>query len=245
MRVISRIDIKNDYVIKGIHLEGLRKVGDPQLLSMEYYLQGIDEIVFMDAVASLYNRNNLFHIIKKACEKIFIPISIGGGLRNLDDVSRALDSGADKVIINTGLVKNIFLATEIANKYGSQCLIGSIEAKKEKDNWLVYFDNGREPTNYDVMEWAKNLEDAGVGELLVTSIDQEGTSRGFDIELIKGVHSHTNCPIIASGGYGKRKHIKDLLKIVKPSAIAIASALHYNKKDVKTIKEETNINYME
>tara|TARA_Y100001968_G_scaffold300510_1_gene311982 strand:- start:589 stop:1320 length:732 start_codon:yes stop_codon:yes gene_type:complete len=237
MRIIARLDIKNDFVIKGIHLEGLRKVGKPNDLALNYYAQGVDEIVFMDAVASLYDRNNLFHIIKEACKKVFIPISIGGGIRKLKDVEKALDAGADKVVINTGCVKNIQLAQEISTKYGSQCLIGSIEAKRKHNDWYSYIDNGREPTNLNVIDWAKRLEDAGVGEILITSIDQEGTKRGFDIDLISKIHEHTNCPIIASGGYGKPKDIKSLFATVKPSAIAFASALHYGNTDVASLRK--------
>ncbi|ABM75433.1 Imidazole glycerol-phosphate synthase [Prochlorococcus marinus str. NATL1A] len=240
MRIIGRLDVKNNHVIKGIHLEGLRKVGDPQELAVEYYKQGIEEIVFMDAVASLYNRNNLFHIIQKACEKVFVPIALGGGLRSLDDVSKALNAGADKVVINTALVNRIDLAKEIAQKYGSQCLVGSIEAKRENDSWRVYVDNGREPTKHNVVDWAIKLKEAGVGEILLTSIDQEGTSKGFDIELIKQINESIRCPIIASGGYGNKKHLADLLKIVEPSAIAIAGSLHYKKDTVSSIKQEIN-----
>ena len=237
MRLIARLDIKNEHVIKGIHLEGLRKVGLPNKLALEYYNQGIDEIIFMDAVASLYDRNNLFHIIQEACSRIFVPISIGGGLRSIDDVSRALDAGADKVVINTACVRNINLVSKVANKYGSQCLIGSIEAKFNNDTWYAYIDNGREPTSHKVLDWSKTLEDNGIGELLITSVDQEGTQRGFDIKLIEEVDKSTSCPIIVSGGFGKKDHIKKLLSKVEPSGIAVASGLHYHKFDVTSIKQ--------
>ena len=240
LRVIARLDIKNNFVIKGIHLEGLRKVGDPNELAKIYYEQGIDEIIFMDAVASLYDRNNLFHIIEKACSNVFIPISVGGGLRSIDDVKKALDSGADKVVINTGCIKNINLVSEIANKYGSQCLVGSIEAKRTKDEWLCYFDNGREPTNKKVTEWAKILENEGIGELIITSIDQEGTQKGFDVELIRKIESATKCPIIVSGGFGNQAHLENLLSSSWPSGIALASVLHYKKKNVSEIKSIIN-----
>ena len=184
----------------------------------------------MDAVASLYDRNNLFHIIEQACENVFIPICIGGGLRTLDDVSKALAAGADKVAINTGAVQNPGLITEIANRYGSQCIIGSIEAKRQvAGKWDAYIDNGREPTGLDVIEWVKQLENAGVGEILVTSVDQEGTRRGFDLELAEEVEQATNRPVIISGGYGESNHLQDLLKTTRPSAAAFASVLHYNQ----------------
>ena len=240
LRVIARLDIKNNFVIKGIHLEGLRKVGNPNELAKRYYEQGADEIIFMDAVASLYDRNNLFHIIKQSCADVFIPIAVGGGLRTIKDVKKALDSGADKVVINTGCIRNKDLVGQIANKYGSQCLVGSIEAKRINHEWFCYIDNGREPTNKKVTEWAKELENKGIGELIITSIDQEGTQKGFDIELIKEVETSTKCPIIVSGGYGEESHLEDLLSNSTPSAIALASVLHYQKTSVEKIKKIIN-----
>jgi cyclase len=230
MRVIARLDIKNEWVIKGIHLEGLRKVGDPIELAEQYYHSGAHELLFMDAVASLYDRNNLFHFIEKACENVFIPISIGGGLRSLSDVEKALEAGADKVSINTGAVRDISLITEIASRFGSQCIIGSIEAKrKQTGQWEAYIDNGREPTGLDVCDWAKRLEDVGIGELLVTSIDQEGTRRGFDTDLVEAVNAAISRPVIISGGYGEESHMQDLRSKALPSAAAFASVLHYNQ----------------
>lgn len=245
MRIIARLDIKNDHVIKGIHLEGLRKVGNPNELAKLYYQQGIDEIVFMDAVASLYDRNNLFNIIQKACDDVFIPIAIGGGLRTLDDVSMALDSGADKVVINTGAVKNINLIESIARRYGSQCIVCSIEAKRIGDKWNAYTDNGREPTDLDVIKWAKTLEESGAGELLITSIDKEGTQSGFDINLIEAISSSVKKPIIVSGGYGKPDDIKKLFSKVQPSAVAFASVLHYKKNSVNDLRLASSINISE
>ncbi len=228
MRIIARLDVKNEHVIKGVHLEGLRKVGEPVEMAQSYYEQGVHEILFMDAVASLYDRNNLLHIIEKACENVFVPISIGGGLRTIEDVELALAAGADKVAINTGAVHRLELITEIANRFGSQCIIGSIEAKQKTDRkWEAYIDNGREPTGLDVEDWIKRLEDAGIGELLVTSIDKEGTKRGFDLELIETVNAATARPVIYSGGYGKPEHMQALGPIEKPSGIAFASVLHY------------------
>jgi len=236
MRIIARLDIKNEHVIKGIHLEGLRKVGNPNEMARAYYEQGVDEIVFMDAVASLYDRNNLFHIIEKACVDVFVPIAVGGGLRSIEDVSQALGAGADKVVINTGAVRNIRLIEEIAHKFGSQCLIGSIEAKKFNSGWKVYIDNGREPTNLGLIEWALKLQEAGVGEILLTSVDQEGTERGFDVELITEVNENIARPLIVSGGYGKTEHLKLLLSKTKPSAVAFASVLHYQRAEVSDLR---------
>ncbi|WP_230482018.1 imidazole glycerol phosphate synthase subunit HisF [Sphingomonas sp. Leaf21] len=237
MRLIARLDIKNEHVIKGIHLEGLRKVGDPNRLAKAYYEQGIDEIVFMDAVASLYDRNNLYHIIEAACRDVFVPIAVGGGLRTVEDVSKALGAGADKVVINTGAFRNIHMIEEIARKFGSQCLVGSIEAKKRDGTWKAYVDNGREPTDRDVISWANELERAGVGEILLTSVDQEGTGRGFDVDLIEQMNVAISRPLIVSGGYGKQAHLDALLSRTRPSAIAFASVLHYERATVDDLRQ--------
>jgi cyclase len=236
MRLIARLDIKNEHVIKGIHMEGLRKVGNPNLLARRYYEDGIEEIVFMDAVASLYDRNNLFHIVEAACRDVFVPISVGGGIRSLEDVSKALGAGADKVVINTGAVQNIKLIEQVAHKFGSQCLVGSIEAKRQSNGWNVYIDNGREPTNLDVVPWARDLQEAGCGEILLTSVDQEGTCRGFDIDLVEQVNEAVNRPVIVSGGYGKPEHLRALLERVQPSAIAFAAVLHYQRSSVYDLR---------
>jgi len=238
MRLIARLDVKNEHVIKGIHLEGLRKVGDPNELALRYYHEGVDEIIFMDAVASLYDRNNLFHIVKEAVRDVFVPIAIGGGIRSVDDVSCALDAGADKVVVNTGAVRDLSLVSRIANRFGSQCLIGSIEAKRGASGWEAYIDNGREPTGLDVITWANRLEDAGVGELLVTSVDQEGTKRGFDVDLVAYLQKATTRPVIVSGGYGKNAHLEKLLDQVQPSAVAFAGALHYGHASVAELHQQ-------
>ena len=236
MRLIARLDIKNENVIKGIHLEGLRVVGNPNQLALKYYDAGIDEIIFMDAVASLYDRNNLFHIIEQACSDIFIPIAVGGGIRTVEDVSAALAAGADKVVINTGAVRDINFIKEAAQKFGSQCIVGSIEAKKIGSQWQAYIDNGREPTGKEVIEWAKILAENGVGEIVITSIDQEGTGRGFDLELISKINENVRRPIVISGGYSKQQHLKDLLEVSVPSAVAFASVLHYEQQSVDEIR---------
>lgn len=236
-RIIARIDIKNEFVIKGIHLEGLRKVGDPIDFAEKYYDQGVDEIIFMDAVASLYGRNNLFHIIEKACKKVFIPITIGGGIRSIQDIDSALKSGADKITINTQAVKSPQLIKEASRIYGSQCIVGSIEAKKKGSSWEVYVDNGREETGLDVLEWAKTLQDLGIGELLITSIDQEGTKSGFDEQLIEKICKNVHLPLIISGGAGNLNHISTISKYNEINAIALASILHYNIATISEIKK--------
>lgn len=237
-RIIARLDVKNEFVIKGIHLEGLRKVGDPIELAKKYYLDGIDEIVFMDAVASLYERNNLFHIIEKACKEVFIPITIGGGIRSVNDIEKALRSGADKIALNTQAIKNPEIIKEASRIYGSQCIIGSIEAKKTGTSWQAYIDNGREHTGIDAIDWAKKLQDLGAGEILITSVDKEGTKKGFDIDLVKKITEAVTIPVIASGGAGKLNDIHDLIVKCNPGGVAIASLIHYNLFSVAEIKKE-------
>ena len=245
MRVIARIDVKNEYAIKGIHLEGVRKVGDPNELALKYYIEGIDEIIFMDAVASLYDRNNLFKIIESACAEVFIPVTIGGGIRTLDDIEKALHSGADKVAINTAAIRNPSFIRSASLKYGSQCIVGSIEAKRQTDRWEAYVDNGREKTGVDVLGWARELEQLGAGEILLTSIDQEGTQRGFEINLAKEVNRAVSIPVIVSGGMGQLVHISDLTNQTYPSALACAASLHYNKTSVLEIKNYMQQNQIE
>jgi cyclase len=236
IRLIARLDVKNEFVIKGIHLEGLRKIGDPLLLAKKYYEAGIDEIIFMDAVASLYGRNNLFHIIENSCKEVFIPITIGGGIRSIEDIDLALKSGADKITLNTQAIKNPNLIKEASRIYGSQCIVGSIEAKRKGNSWEAYIDNGREQTGIDVLEWASRLEDLGIGELCITSIDREGTKKGFDVELVQKICEQVNLPVIVSGGAGNPKHISELCTLNGVSAVAVASILHYNLSSIEQIK---------
>ncbi len=228
-RLIARLDIKNEYVIKGIHLEGLRKVGDPLELATQYYKQGVDEILFMDAVASLYDRNNIFEIMRKAAKKSFIPIAIGGGIRSIDDAYKALDAGADKIVINTSAINDIRIVEKVSSRFGSQAMVASIEAKQTYPNqWEAYIDNGREPTGLDALSWSKSLVSAGAGEIIVTSVDYEGTKKGFDIELATKIIPNTSIPVIISGGCGKLSHINELIEKCEPSGIAIASCFHYH-----------------
>lgn len=240
-RLIARLDVKNQFVIKGIHLEGLRKIGDPNEIAKDYYDQGIDEIVFMDGVASLYGRNNLFHIIEKACENVFIPITIGGGIRSIENIGEALKAGADKIALNTQAIKTPEIISQAAKIYGSQCIVGSIEAKSKGDGkWEAYTDNGREPSGLDVIEWAVELERLGAGELMITSIDQEGTKKGFEIDLIKKITDLVSIPVIASGGAGKVEHIEQLVENTDVSGIALASILHYKLDTISSIKNRIN-----
>lgn len=237
-RIIARLDIKNEYVIKGIHLEGLRKIGNPNKLAKKYYEEGIDEIVFMDAVAAYYDRNSLSDIIKEACKDVFIPITVGGGIRKIEDIQTALNAGADKVAINTQAIHQPDFINKASKIFGSQCIVLSIVAKKISENkWEAYIDNGREPTGKDVIEWAKEVEKLGAGEIMLTSIDKEGTKKGFDIELNQAVSKAVNIPIISSGGMGKVDDAISLLINSTVDAIATASLIHYDLEDIQSIKQ--------
>ncbi len=239
IRVIARIDIKNEYVIKGIQFDGLRKLGNPNKFAKKYYDQGIDEIFLMDAVASLYDRNNLSHIINEACKEVFVPITVGGGIRNLDDIKSALHAGASKVAINTQAIKNPEFITKAAAIFGSQCIVGSIEAKRNKGSWEAYIDNGRERTGKDAIEWAKTLQALGAGEVMITSVDKEGTKTGFDIELIKEL-SGIKIPLVISGGVGNHSHIEEVCKSCSFDGVAVGTVLHYDLMNVYDIKKVMN-----
>jgi len=237
IRVIARIDVKNEFAIKGIHLEGLRKVGNPNVMARNYYNDGIDEIIFMDAVAAYYDRNSLSELIQDACKNVFVPITVGGGIRTIDDIKNALKSGADKVAINTKAVKDPNFIMQSSKIFGSQCIVSSIEAKLIKNGkWEVYTDNGREPTGKDVIEWAKHVGELGAGEIMLTSIDKEGTKKGFDIDLYKSVAKSVSIPIIASGGMGQGADAVELLENADIDAIATASVLHCKMESVQEIK---------
>jgi imidazole glycerol-phosphate synthase subunit HisF len=238
IRVISRIDVKNDDVIKGIHLEGLRKVGKPNDLAKKYYDAGVDEIIFMDAVAAYYDRNSLSEIIKKACNDVFVPITVGGGIRTVQDIQSALNAGADKVAINTKAIHDHGFIERAAKTFGSQCIVLSIDAKRiAEGKWEAYTDNGREPTGLDVIDWARKVQSLGAGEIMLTSIDAEGTKKGFDVELNAAVASSVSIPIIASGGAGNGKHVTSLLDQTTVDAVAVASLLHYGIESIKELKE--------
>ena len=237
-RIIARVDVKNEFAIKGIHLEGLRKVGDPNELAKQYYQDGIDEIIFMDAVAAYYDRNSLTHIIERACKDVFVPITVGGGIRKISDIQIALNAGADKTAINTKAVRDPNFIKEASEVFGSQCIVSSIDALKiGPDSWEVYIDNGREPTGLDVIEWAQKVEYLGAGEIMLTSIDKEGTKKGFDIELNKRVSESVSIPIISSGGAGKGLDVANVIDNAEIDAVAIASLFHYKIETVESLKK--------
>ncbi len=236
-RLISRLDIKGPNLIKGIHLEGLRVIGNPQIYAQKYYEQGADELIYMDTVASLYNRNNLTEILQNTAKDVFIPITAGGGIRSIEDVKSVLRSGADKVAINTAAIKNPSLITEVAKKYGSQCMVLSVEAKRiTSGKWEAYTDNGRQTTGLDAIDWMKKGIDLGAGEILLTSVDMEGTRKGFDLDLYEKISSLISVPIIASGGYGKPEHLTELTNKTTVDAVAFADSIHYNRSTMLDIR---------
>ena len=235
-RIIARLDINNDFVVKGKFLEGLRKVGKPNELALKYYDQGIDEIIFLDAVASLYDRNSLLNILSKACKEVFIPITIGGGIKSISDIENLLETGADKVAVNSVIFDNPKLITEAVKRFGSQAIVGSLVCRKHRYSWEAFRDNAKHRTNKNAIEWAKVLEDSGVGEIMVSSIDSDGLMKGFDLELVKSISDITKIPIIASGGAGNSNHIASVINDSKCDAVAVGSLLHYEIESVEQIK---------
>lgn len=237
IRIIARLDIKGANLIKGIHLEGLRVLGDPNEFAKLYYEQGADELIYMDAVASLYGRNHLSQIISRTSEEIFIPLTVGGGIRSVEDAQSILRLGADKIAINTAAVKNPKLIYELARILGSQAVVLSVEAKNVgHQKWEVFIDNGREGTGIDVVDWVKSCTSNGCGEILLTSIDREGTKKGFDLDLVGAVTSEVRVPVIASGGMGSPQDISEVVKKSGADAIAIAGLLHYKISSIVDIR---------
>lgn len=238
VRLIARLDIKGPNLTKGIHLEGLRKMGDPQEHARRYYEDGADELIYMDIVASLYERNSLHEIVSRTARDVFIPLTVGGGIRTVDDVRALLRAGADKVAINTAAVRRPELIREVARSFGSQCVVVSIEAKrKHGGGWEAFTDNGREHTGLDVAEWATRVTELGAGEVMVTSIDQEGTRKGFDVELVRTVVAATSVPVIASGGMGTVEHLAEVVLRGGADAVAMADILHYRRMELPKIRE--------
>lgn len=238
-RVIARIDIKGPNVIKGIHLEGLRIVGKPDELARRYYEQGADEIIYMDVVASLYGRNSILSVIEQAASELFVPMTVGGGIRTIEDIVAALRSGADKVAINTAALQRPEFLSEAAQTFGRQCIVLSVEAKRRQSgNWEALTDNGRERTGIDVIDWVGEAEARGIGEILITSVDMEGTQKGFDIELVKAVRQRVSVPVIACGGAGDGTHVRELLAASRCDAVCCASLFHYNRLPLPLLKSQ-------
>lgn len=251
IRIIPRLDIKGPNLVKGIHLEGLRVLGKPEDFATLYYEQGADELIYQDTVASLYQRNSLTEIVKRTVKNIFIPLTVGGGIRTLEDIKLALRSGADKVSINTAAIKNPNFIDQSSKAFGSSTIVIAIESIKQNDGtYLAYTDNGREFTGVEVISWAKEVEKRGAGEILITSIDNEGTGSGYDLNLIKLIADAVKIPIIAHGGCGSGNHIMEVLNASKVDAVALASSLHYSSLNqhqnnlIKSFEDEGNIEFL-
>ncbi len=239
-RLIARLDIKGQNVIKGIQFEGLRVIGAPKELAKKYYDEGADELLLIDSVASLYQRDNILQIVEETAEKIFIPLTVGGGIRTLSDAKSLLLSGADKVAINSAAVMRPELLMEIAEIFGSQCVVLSVEAKQRGLLWEVYTDNGREPSGINVLDWIGRARTLGVGEILVTSVDRDGTKKGLDIELMKKAREVTDLPLIGCGGIGTNEGVLSAFNLSQLEGVAMASALHSKKIELMELRAFLN-----
>lgn len=228
IRIIPRLDIKGPNLVKGIHLEGLRVLGKPSEFAKYYYENGADELIFMDVVASLYDRNSLHNIISETAKSIFIPITVGGGLRSITDIKEVLRVGADKICINTAAIKNPDFIKKASKEFGSSTIVVAIEAIKQPNGeYIAFTDNGREYSGIEVVKWAQEAEELGAGELIITSVDRDGTGKGFDMNLLNNISSNVSIPIIAHGGAGTKEHVIDVLNGGEIDAVALGSVLHY------------------
>jgi cyclase len=236
-RIIPCLDVTNGRVVKGVNFIGLRDAGDPIEISRRYDDQGADELTFLDITASSDDRDLILHIIEEVAAQVFIPLTVGGGVRKVEDVRRLLNAGADKVSINTSAVQNPELVREAANRYGSQCIVAAIDAKRAENGWQVFTHGGRNATGLDVIEWAKKMQALGAGEILLTSMDRDGTRNGFDLALIRSVSDTVDVPVIASGGVGNLQHLVDGIVDGHADAVLAASIFHYGEYTVRQAKE--------
>ena len=236
-RIIPCLDVKNGRVVKGINFVDLKDAGDPVEQANIYSDGGADEICFLDITASNENRNTIYEVVEKTSKKCFVPLTVGGGIRSVDDINRLLNCGADKVSINTAAVQNPEVVAESSKKFGSQCIVVAIDAKKNGDKWEIHTHGGRNNTGIDAIEFTKKMEDSGAGELLVTSMDRDGTQAGYDIDLMSKISSKVNIPVIASGGVGNLDHLVEGIKLGNASAVLAATIFHYGKFSIKEAKK--------
>jgi len=237
-RIIVKLDVKPPYVVKPVHFEGLRKMGIPSQMAKKYYDQGADEVMYIDIVSSLYQRNIIFEEIEKTANELFIPFGVGGAIRTIEDISKLFHIGADKVAINTFAVQeDPSIINKAAEIFGNQAIVVNIEAKKWDDYWECYTDCGRIQSGKDVLEWVEEVEKRGAGEILLQSVDKDGRNRGFDLELCKKVVDLVDIPVVVSSGAGTLEDIKEVIEYAKPSGVAIASLLHYDKVTIRDIKK--------
>lgn len=246
-RIIPRLDIKGPNLVKGIHLEGLRVLGKPSDFAKYYYENGADELMLMDVVASLYERNSLHDIISETAKNNFIPITVGGGIRSIKDIKNILRAGADKVCLNTAAIKNPEFIRKASREFGSSTIVVSVEAIKDNDKYHAYTDNGREYTGLDVFEWAQRIDELGAGEIVITSVDKEGTGQGFDLDLINEISSLVSIPVIAHGGAGTKQHVVDLIKENSVDGVMLSSLFHYQfikKNESRVSSKEGNVEFL-
>ena len=235
-RIIPCLDVKNGRVVKGINFVDLKDAGDPVEQAKIYSDGGADEICFLDITASNENRDTIYDVVERTSKNCFVPLTVGGGVRSIEDINKLLNCGADKVSINTAAVQNSKVVEESSKKFGSQCIVVAIDAKKNGENWEIFTHGGRNSTGIDAIQFANKMEESGAGELLVTSMDKDGTQSGYDIELMKKISSNVNIPVIASGGVGTLDHLAEGIKS-GASAVLAASIFHYGKHSVKEAKE--------
>ena len=236
-RIIPCLDVKNGRVVKGINFVDLKDAGDPVEQARIYSDNGADEICFLDITASNENRDTIYEVVKETSKRCFVPLTVGGGVRSVDDIKKLLNCGADKVSINTAAVQNPSVVIDSSKKFGSQCIVVAIDAKKNNDSWEIFTHGGRNSTGIDAIEFATLMEKNGAGELLVTSMDRDGTQKGYDIGLMSTISSSVNIPVIASGGVGNLDHLVEGIKTGKASAVLAASIFHYGKYSIKEAKE--------
>ena len=241
-RIIPCLDVKNGRVVKGINFVELKDAGDPVEQAKIYSKGGADEICFLDITASNENRATIYDVVKNTSKQCFVPLTVGGGVRSVDDINKLLNCGADKVSINTAAVKNPKLVEKSSKKFGSQCIVVAIDAKKNKNTWEIYTHGGRKNSKINAIDFAKKMENCGAGEILITSMDRDGTQSGYDIDLIRKVSSETNIPVIASGGVGKLDHLAEGIRLGKASAVLAASIFHYGKYSINEAKEYLKLN---
>ncbi len=236
-RVIPCLDVKEGKVVKGINFKGLREVGRPPEMAAAYEKQGADEIAFLDITASLETRQTMLDIVSETASSLFVPLTVGGGIRSVDDMRDALNAGADKVSVNSAAVKDPSIISECAESFGRQCVVVAIDAKKAGGRWEVFTHGGTRPAGIDAVEWAKKAEDLGAGEILLTSMDADGVKTGYDIPLTAAVADEVSVPVIASGGCGSVEHIYDVFSQTGASAALAASIFHFNECTVGQVKE--------
>jgi imidazole glycerol-phosphate synthase subunit HisF len=249
IRIIPRLDIKGPNLVKGINLEGLRVLGKPESFAKFYYEEGADELFFQDVVASLYGRNSLHDIISRTAKEIFIPLTVGGGIRSIEDISKILKAGADKVSINTAAIENPDLISSASRVFGSSTIVVNIEAIKQPDgSYHAFTDNGRNSSNKEVISWAKEIEQRGAGEILLTCVDHEGLGKGFNLSLAEKLCDAVKIPVVIHGGAGSQQHVFDLSNDLPISGIAIASLFHYHcileNRQIDGYEEEGNIEFL-